>query len=65
MGPEKAGKWQEKIDAIRGKERYDADAWDWEGNVVKSLHDVPYDEAETLQDEYTDDPEITVVITEC
>ena len=43
-------------------DRFDVDVWNHEGEVVRHLRDVTWDEAEEIQDEYSDDPLLTVVV---
>lgn len=44
--------------------RYDVAVWDYDGNIIKALWDVTWEEAEDLREQYKGDHLLDVVITE-
>lgn len=45
-------------------ERYNVSVWNHEGDVVKTLWNATYEEAEGVQEQYDDDPLHVVVVEE-
>lgn len=45
-------------------ELFEVTVWDWQGDILKKIREATFDEATAVQEEYADDPLVTVVIEE-